>query len=199
MNQSLFTAFLISAMTCGLTFVNPYHSVSYLPSTVLASDIVSMVPYMAWNQTYVENNFQSAQSIIQTVDGGFLLGGLALPNNRTPFSIELLKADSSGNPQWNKTYMGSGVALGKWLVQTTDGGFAFAGQLGNECWLVKVDDEGNIQWNQTYSGSTLNSTSALIKTIDGGYALTGYTDNYTNRTHTFSAWLMKTDATGNEQ
>ena len=131
-------------------FVEGVHSASDLPSTASASDVVSIVPSIMWNRTYEESNLQSVWIVIQAADGGFLLGGTAPPNpTPSPPGIGLLKVDSLGNPQWNKTYLGATGIFGKWFVQTSDGGYAFAGQQAGLCWLAKVNVEGNVQWNQT--------------------------------------------------
>ncbi len=53
--------------------------------------------------------------------------------------------------QWNKTYGGTGSDLGYSLVQTSDGGYALAGNTnsfgagGNDFYLVKVDASGLFQ------------------------------------------------------
>ena len=68
----------------------------------------------------------------------------------------MVKTDSAGTMQWNKTYGGTGNDLGNSIVQTTDGGYAIAGYTnsvgagGNDVYLVKTDSHGNMQWNKTY-------------------------------------------------
>ena len=99
MKKSLLTAFLIAMMVCGLAFADSVHSASVSPSIVSASNSVSIVPSITWSRTYVGSNLGSV--VIQTADGGFLLGSATLPNLGN--NVELLKVDSLGNPQWNKT------------------------------------------------------------------------------------------------
>ena len=172
---------------CGLVFVVVVCSNANLSGIVLASNDVSMVPSITWNRTYTENS-PTVDSIAQTSDGGFILGANIFPI--TGNNVALLKVDSLGNLQWTQTYMGSARPLGKWLVQTLDGGYAFAGSYAGNCWLAKVDDGGNMLWNQTYVGPGIGGASALVQTSDGGYALTGGSS---------VVWLMKTDASGIEQ
>jgi hypothetical protein len=67
------------------------------------------------------------------------------------------------------------------MIQTSDGGYAMAGQSGNIFqfntgpWLVKFDHAGNQQWSQTYFSESLihGYVNSLVQTPDGGYTLGG--------------------------
>lgn len=194
-----FTALLLS----GLALAGSAYGTSESFSTSSASDVSSTEWSITWNHTYVDSNLVEADSVIQTADGGFLLTG------KTPFNagsntgngIALLKVDSSGNLQWNKTYEAVGNALSKWLIQTSDGAYALAGQYGGGFWLAKIEDTGNMQWNKTYIGEGFSWAVSLTQTSDGGYALTGQT-NATPSSSTGARgviWLVKTDSLGNKQ
>ena len=88
------------------------------------------------------------------------------------------------------------------VVQTSDGGYAFAGltysfsaSSGDEnCYMVKTDANGVVQWNVGYGNNTppgfhTEFTTDMIQTSDGGYALAGFGDP------TYMGF-MKLDATG---
>jgi hypothetical protein len=158
---------------------------------------------ITWNRTYTESNLASVDAIIQTSDGGFLLGGITPPSEGS--TIELVKVDSSGNVQWNQTYKGSGQFLGTWLIKTSDGNYAIAGQYGGGFWLAEIDGNGNMLWDQTYTGSGFSWASTLIQTSDGGYALSGQTNSTLGSTNSSSigatgdVWLLKTGSNGIEQ
>ena len=95
--------------------------------------------------------------------------------------------------EWQKTYGGVGFDMAWSLIQTSDGGYAFAGesQVGasgiNYAWLVKTDAYGNALWNKTYDGTF----RSVIQTVDGGYAIAGMLNN--------DFLLVKTDGSGNGQ
>jgi hypothetical protein len=154
----------------------------------------STVATLMWNRTYTDNNLQSVASAFQTADGDFILAGITASNG-FPSGLELMEIDSSGNPLWSKTYPGTAGAMSnyaKWIVQTSDGGYAIAGRFEGNAWLSKLDANANMQWNKTYTVGTRNSTAdRLIKTNDGGFALTGFSSG--------STWLIKTDSSGNQQ
>lgn len=61
---------------------------------------------MKWKQTYNRSSESEVRSFIQTADKGFALLGVSLPKDRTltDETMWLLKTDSEGNIQWNRTY-----------------------------------------------------------------------------------------------
>ena len=194
------TSFLIIIIIIGSASADMMFEFSTPSNAVALVNSNSTAPSLVWNRTYTENNLQSVASAIQTADGGFILAGIT-PSNGSSVGLELMKIDSSGNPLWSKTYPGTAGAesnFAKWIVQTTDGGYAIAGRFGENSWLAKLDADGNMQWNKTYVVGTANSAAnTLIKTSDGGFALTGI--SYTSNGSSSYTWIIKTDAFGNEQ
>jgi hypothetical protein len=173
---------------------------------------------MQWNKTYGGTNGDNAFALVQTADGGYALTGGELSFGAGNHDYWLVKTDSNGNMQWNKTYGGPDTDICRSLIRTTDGGFALAGftnSSGNggfDVWLVKTDVTGNMQWNKTYGGPNddyLYAYTGLISTTDGGYALAAFTTSFGSGASTPStlmpgvrsldAWLIKTDSFGNMQ
>ena len=157
---------------------------------------------MQWNKTYGGTQGETAYSVIQTFDGGYALAGMAT------ISIDdkdfwLVKTDSAGNMQWNKTYGGAGYEEAYSVVQTFDGGYALAGYnstgfgLPPDLQWVKTDSAGNMQWIRTYGGAEWDFAYSVVQTFDGGYALAGGTRSY--GAGSWDMWLIKTDAAGNVQ
>jgi len=148
---------------------------------------------MEWNQTYGGANFDRAHSLVQTSDGGYALAGVTLSFGAGEYDVWLVKTDGSGNMEWSRTYGGTGNDYAFSLVETSDGGFAFAGSSR----LVKTDGAGNMMWNQTYGEAVSNSIRSLVETSDGGFALAGYARTLGAENRDF--WLVKTDASGNRE
>jgi len=144
-----------------------------------------------WNQTYGGADFDRAYSLVKTSDGGYALTGKTLSFGAGEYDVWLVKTDGSGNMEWSRTYGGAGNDYAFSLVETSDGGFAFAG--GNR--LVKTDGSGNMEWNQTYGGTGNDAIRSLVETSDGGFALAGYTRSFGAGNYDF--WLVKTDGSGN--
>jgi hypothetical protein len=183
---------LISIISClTLLTANPASAQTATPSSSLPS---STDTTLVWNRTYTDSNLNSVATAFQAADGGFILAGITASNGN-PTGLELVKIDSSGNPLWSKTYPGTAGGMSnfaKWIVQTSDGGYAIAGRFEGNAWLAKLDADVNMQWNKTYAVGTGNSTAdTLIKTSDGGFTLIGFSG--------VSTWLIKTDSSGNQQ
>jgi hypothetical protein len=93
---------------------------------------------------------------------------------------------------WGRTYGGPRYDVAYSIIQTTDGGYVFAGFSNSfsdkSAWLVKIDELGSFEWNKTYGIGCIHS---VIQTSNGGYCLAGF--NQLNA----SAWLIKVDTLGN--
>jgi hypothetical protein len=119
--------------------------------------------------------FPTEVYIAATNDGGCLLAGTAdSPDFTAPF---LVKIDSQGNWEWNRTYVTSDMLGGSIasVVQGTDGGYFAVGSIGSNdaskgALLFKTDALGNMQWNQTYGQA---SATLVSLANDGGYTVTG--------------------------
>ena len=166
--------------------------------------------WVVWSKTFGGTSYDAAYSLVKTSDGGYALAG-----NTWSFGTDgssdfwLIKTDSSGNMEWNKTYGGMGYDGANSLVQTSDGGYALAGETESsgaglgDFLLVKTDSNGNMEWNMTYGGIRREEAYSLVQTSDGGYILAGYTYSFGNPQEGIllerDAWVVKTDGSGNVQ
>ena len=87
-----------------------------------------------------------------------------------------------------------------YVVQTSDGGYAIAGNTGNsslnyKAWIIKTDNKGNLLWEKKYSGMGNGEVYSIQETYDNGFILGGQT--YKGAYH--FAWLLKLDNNGNEE
>ena len=106
-----------------------------------------------WNKTYGKTNSDFAWDLVQTVDGGYALAGsIDYSYDVGGGDFWLVKTDSDGDMQWNKTYSGIDTEISYALVQTVDGGYALAGYTAsfgagaNDFWLVKTDVGSGLAW-----------------------------------------------------
>jgi len=157
---------------------------------------------MKWMQTYGGTNYDSAWSIRETSDGGYVLAGETRPGAGWSDYL-LVKTNSNGNMLWSKTYGGTKSDSAFCVVQASDGGYAVVGYTlsygagGADFWLVKTDASGNKLWAKTYGGSSGDYAYSLVQASDAGYTLTGYTYSFGAGNADF--WLVKTDSAGNMQ
>jgi protein involved in ribonucleotide reduction len=161
-----------------------------------------------WNKTYHEADDSQAYSVQQTSDGGYIVAGctqnFSLVGSMSP-RFWLVKVDSSGNQEWNKTYRGANDSVAYSVRQTSDGGYIVAGYTGYQggefndllydFWLVKVDSSGNQEWNKTYGGALTEVAYSVRQTSDGGYIVAGYTRSF--GAGWMDLWLVKVDSSGN--
>ena len=141
------------------------------------------VPSSEWSKTY---SGWVGNYVIQTVDGGYAIAGSTASSSQAV----LIKTDSSGEVQWQKTYgtdVFGGINNAVSVVQTTDLGYLLFGYGG---YLVKTDSEGNVQWTRNLRVSGL---CAGIQTSDGSYVMVGNKIESSENV----AWLLKTDTEGN--
>jgi hypothetical protein len=144
-----------------------------------------------WDKTYRGLNGPKGFSVIQTIDDGFVFAGSAESSNSGSYRYSLVKTDSAGNPEWNKTYRVSQHVIYP-FVHADDGGYALVGTFDyygeTYFWLIKTDanGEGETLWNSTCP----EIARSIVQTSDGGYALAGR-----GIKSTFA--LVKTDTGGN--
>ena len=135
---------------------------------------------LLWNKTYGESNSEKAYSLVQTSDGGYILGGSS--TNSASGTFWLVKVDSLGNIQWNTTFGTAGSFSNiDSIIQTINGGYmllANSGEfnsLGFNCNMsfINVSSSGTVQGTKTYYGS---QGTSMIQTADGCFVL-GSTPN----------------------
>ena len=138
-----------------------------------------------WNQVYGGAGADFAHSLVETSDGGYAVAGCTSYFGAGGADFLLIKTDEYGTMEWNRTYGGIGGDFAYSLVETSDGGFALAGEQNNNFWLVKTDEYGNTEWNQTYGEAKYNHAYSVVEPADGGFVLAS--TNFQ---------LIKTDAHG---
>ena len=160
-------------------------------------------PEEEWDKTFGGTHRDMASSVQQTADGGYILAGLTGSYGAGDYDFWLVKTDSNGNEQWNRTFGGTDDDMARSVQQTADGGYILAGGTESygagdyDFWLVKTDSNGNEQWNRTFGGTDDDMARSVQQTADGGYILAGGTESYGAGDYDF--WLVKTDSNGNEQ
>jgi hypothetical protein len=146
-----------------------------------------------WQKTYGGSGVDEVYSIQKTANGGYVLAGRTFSNdgdvsgNHGDYDYWIVKIDSIGTIEWQKTLGGSGADDG-WLVYPAlDGGYIVAGTTGSsdgqvsltyglgDIWILKLSELGNILWQKTIGGSDQDGPSSLFQTNDGFYILSNRT------------------------
>jgi hypothetical protein len=168
-----------------------------------------------WDKIFKTPGLQRGDSVQQTSDGGYIVGGGAFgyPGIRSSEKGHplILKLDSNGNIEWQKLYEGYGrfSSYRTSVITTRDNGYLVADSVeyskilsqwgeweyDGDFWVFKLDSAGNILWQNLYGGSGWDQAFALCETRDGGYAVGGYTESYGRGSS--EGWILKLDSTGN--
>jgi hypothetical protein len=103
---------------------------------------------MEWNRKYGGTEWDAASSLVKTSDGGYALVGTTNAYTTDNSDFWLVKTDADGTMEWNSTYGGASNEFAYSLVETSDGGYALAGETSSfgagdsDFWLVKTDAQG---------------------------------------------------------
>ncbi len=181
-----------------------------LLSLFLASTAQGAIP--AWDVTFGGPANDSAASVQQTSDGGYIIAGTTSSWGAGGTDAWLIKTDYKGTRLWDRTFGGKGDDSAASVQQTSDGGYIIVGTTssygagiyyhtnGTNAWLIKTDANGNLIWDRTFGGQANDSAASVQQTSDGGYIIAGTTSSYgagiyyhTNGTN---VWLIKTDYKG---
>ncbi len=146
-------------------------------------------------QTYGGSKNDSGQSVVATLDGGYIVSGFTQSNDGDitdkqdeSFDYWLLKFNVENELQWQKTYGGSADERGNAIIQTQDGGYAVLGFSFSsdgdvtensglqDYWLAKLDANGTISWQKSFGYQGADSGVSVIQTNDQGYLVTGVLD-----------------------
>jgi len=152
-----------------------------------------------WTRTYGGQLTETAQSVQQTTDGGFIVTGLTESFGAGERDAYLLKTDVHGNPLWVRVLGTSEFEGGHIVYETSDGGYIILGgttfyDRAGDIALLKMNANGAIMWLRTYGGGGLQSGNAMDQTPDGGYIIAG--SNFSYHTWTGDLYLLRTDALG---
>ncbi len=190
----------------------------------LAQHSISQAPGIHWQNSIGGSMSDALYAAFQTDDGGYFLAGNS-NSNISPDKSEnskggtdfwVLKLDTFGNIQWQKTIGGSFTDRMSKAQPTSDGGVILGGtsssnisgdktedsQGMSDYWVVKLDVDGNILWQNTIGGSGFDELHSVQQTTDGGYIIGGYSGSNTSGDKTednigvFDYWVVKLDSTG---
>ncbi|MFC1474876.1 myxococcus cysteine-rich repeat containing protein [bacterium] len=146
-----------------------------------------------WDKTFGWISHDDAYSIQQTTDGGYIVAGYTDQQGLAHYQIWIIKLDSSGEKQWDKTFGGTSDNIAYSIQQTTDGGYIVAGD--TYFWVMKLDSSGESQWDERFGVTSYDEAYSIQQTTDGGYIVAGRTNSYGAGGSDF--WILKLDSEGN--
>ena len=149
------------------------------------------------------NKPRRCYSIKETSDKGFVFAGykynldnLGALQDKDSY---LVKTDSMGILQWERTYGGTNTDFANSMEIGDDGGFMLFGTTYSygegpyNMYLIKTDSLGNQLWQKTYGGVLEDYGNSICKLSDGNFVLAG--SRYISA-DTLVSYILKIDQLG---
>ncbi|MEC4050933.1 T9SS type A sorting domain-containing protein [Flavobacterium sp. SUN046] len=186
-----------------------------------------------WQKTIGGSGLEKLATIKQTNDGGYIIGGSSSSQEQTSIITSLnnyfktepcygnldyyvIKLNSQGKIEWQKTFGGEYVDEIKNIQPTSDGGYILGGYSnspisGNKSqdnigigdyWIIKLNSLGKIEWQKTIGGDLDDQLSVIFQTYDNGYILGGNSNsNYSSNKNKENSegtdfWILKLNNKG---
>lgn len=181
--------------------------------------LYSQAPTIQWQKTYGGTDYEDASTVQQTSDSGYIFIGQSYSNNGDVSGNHgtgdawVVKTNSTGSIQWQKSFGGSSIDGGTSISQTLDGGYIFAGTTKSnngditgyhgmfDIWIVKLSPLGNIEWQKAFGSNNDDFVKSVRQTSDGGYILAGTISSGNGDVLSFygvkDIWVVKLDSLGN--
>jgi hypothetical protein len=126
-----------------------------------------------WTKTFGGLFSDYANSVKQTLDGGFILTGRRLEALPGEPDLWIIRTDANGDSTWTKTFNGSSTTNsfdeGRDVQILSGGGFIVLGFTGFSVWLIRTDANGDTLWTKQHLGDA----KSLQVTSDDGFITAG--------------------------
>lgn len=180
-----------------------------------------------WDATFGGSEDDELESIEQTTDGGYIMGGSSTSDSSGDKSQSsqgssdywIVKTDANGIKQWDATFGGIALDMAYSVIQTSEGGYLLGGvsasgisgdksqesQGGLDFWIVKTDSAGVKLWDFRFGGNDDDQLNALEQTTDGGYILGGWSfsglsgDKSQASQGGYDYWIVKINGDGQKE
>ena len=173
-----------------------------------------------WENNYGGSDDETAYSIQQTIDGGYIIGGatsstdgdVGADDPNSTRNAWILKIDINGAIEWEKSLGGDHLDYCHSVLQTNDGGYIFTGASSSsngdvganygdfDYWVVKTDPAGELEWEKNYGGSGYDDAFSILPTNDNGFLIGGWSGSFdedvTGNKGGSDYWLIKIDSIG---
>jgi hypothetical protein len=156
---------------------------------------------ITWQKTFGGNADEIASAATVTPDGGYVLTGYTLSNNTGDVGANhggvdfwVIKLNSNGALQWQKTLGGSSDDFPNAITVTTEGKIVVAGYTksnntgdvganhgGEDFWVVMLENNnGAAVWKKTFGGNASEIAKAIVPGEDGAVFVGGHASSNNN-------------------
>lgn len=152
-----------------------------------------------WQKTYVlpgGGDFENAFSIVDTLDGGFVIVGREGP----PWRTWIIKIDGNGALIWQKVYSLDSIDLvPDEIIRSDDGDLIVVGDAydwtdeDQDIFLFRLDSTGTIVWQKMIDVTAFDNARSVAETSDGTLLISGAIGP---EIFAGTAWIAALDANG---
>ena len=139
---------------------------------------------LLWEKTFGGYYDDHAYYVMQTQDKGYIIVGERDTAGSGLWDVYLIKTDSLGNVEWEKTYGGQNSEYGRCVLELPDQGYIVTGGTNSfgagsfDVFLFKIDTNGNIVWEKTVGGVEDEKSYYITHSSDNGFAVVGWTRSF---------------------
>lgn len=163
-----------------------------------------------WQKNYGGSGNEEYRRVLQTPDGGFLLAGITSSYGSGSSDVWLVKVDSVGNEEWNKTYGDTWTDYYPCITPSADGGYYVAwyaqdDEVGpglqptyeKKTCIMKLTNEGNVSWLKVIHQDFFNWGYVFqIRQLNTSDELILSGSKYSPTSDYPFGWLIKLDSNG---
>ena len=150
---------------------------------------------LLWRRTIGGTYNDFGNKCLMTSDGGYIIGATSesadvdVTGNHGSYDAWIVKLNSLGIIQWEKSYGGSGSDGANDIIQGLNGDFYIVGTTSSndgdisgvkgyaDILAMKIDSLGNILWQKCIGGTQLEEGRGGCLTASGGLQIVGYTNS----------------------
>lgn len=178
----------------------------------------AQAPAIDWQKCYGGSSKDIGFSVQETFDNGYVFAGQTssndaqVTNNYGNIDVWVVKTNSLGTIEWEKTFGGSNEDYAHYIEQTSDGGYILTGTtLSNDgdftdnhglrdIFAIKLNNFGIIEWKKCLGGISREYGEEIHQTTDNGYIIFGRTNSESGDVETtygnIDFWLIKLNSNG---
>jgi hypothetical protein len=153
-----------------------------------------------WDKRIGDTSIYWASDFKIAHDKGYIIAGYTDKVLGNGYDVLLIKTDSLGNEQWEKTYGGADWDMGYSVIEDKQHHYLIAGEtfsysFGNgEVYLIKTDSVGDTIWTKHYGGAGNNIAYSIDTSHSSNYIVAGAIQRIADST--YDAYLLKINNNG---
>lgn len=157
---------------------------------------------ISWSRTYGGNSIEWANTVIQTLDHGYVAAGYTTSYGKGGYDAYIIKIDSAGNFMWDYANGTEEWNFVNDIVEISENQYVVAGKTYNDtnftmdAWIFKISEgDQNPDWEKYYDSSGEDEFRSLVYDTNGILMVSGFGRSVLN--NHLDALLCQYDTNGN--